>query len=164
MIFSAGIIILVMIVKGFIFSTNFSKKLEKFNEVRNENLENVNSNASTSLWELLFYKQKLMKPPSKFAFISEAEEKVPEIDVEGLRRQLIRQKAKELKLLSIMQSEQGNCCMIGSKILYEGDSIKDFYVRRIGNNSANLEYIPKRDEGNLGNPSEPVEIILKLSE
>lgn len=95
---------------------------------------------------------------------TDAEEKVSEVDVEGLRRQLIRQKAKELKLLSIMQSEQGNCCMIGSKILYEGDSIKGFHVRRIGNNFAKLEYIPKHDEGSLGNPSEPVEIILNLSE
>ncbi|MHC4557253.1 MAG: hypothetical protein ACYTFW_01935 [Planctomycetota bacterium] len=95
---------------------------------------------------------------------NDAEEKVPEIDAEGLWRQHIRLKAKELKLTSIMQSEQGNCCMIGSKILYEGDSIKDFHVRRIGNNFAELEYIPKRDEGSSGNPSEPVEIILKLSE
>jgi hypothetical protein len=113
----------------------------------------------------------LVKNPFEFELFlanlrakTETEEKVPEIDVEGLRRQLIRQKAKELKLLSIMQSEQGNCCMIGSRILYEGDSIKDFHVRRIGNNFAKLEYIPKRDEGSLGNPSEPVEIILELSE
>ena len=56
-----------------------------------------------------------------------------------------------LQLLSIMQSDQGNCCMINDRILYEGDSIRGFKVCRIGDSFVKLKY-------------EDVEIVLKLSE
>ena len=54
-----------------------------------------------------------------------------EIDPEMIRREKIKQKAKDLKLYSIMQSEKGVCCMIDNEILYEGDLIEDFQVKKI---------------------------------
>lgn len=73
------------------------------------------------------------------------------IDTEMLRKQQLKQQAKNLQLGSIMQSEQGNCCMINDKILYKGDSINGLQVTQIDNNSVKLE-------------SQGVEIVLKLSE
>jgi hypothetical protein len=73
-----------------------------------------------------------------------------EIDPEKIRQERIRQKAKDMKLYSTMQSEKGVCCMIDNEILYEGDFIGDFQVKKIGNNIAILEF-------------EGVEITLKLS-
>lgn len=94
----------------------------------------------------------------------DVEEKVPGIDAESLWRQQIKHKAKDLQLVSIMQSEQGNCCMIGEKILYEGDSIRGFKVRLIGDSFVKLEWDPEDDEEHLAKQSKPVEIVLKLSE
>jgi len=73
------------------------------------------------------------------------------IDANMLDYQQARQKSKDLRLWSIMQSDQGNLCMIDDEILRVGDSIKDFKVRQIGDNFVKLE-------------SNGVEIILKLSE
>jgi len=116
----------------------------------------------------------LVKNPFKLEVLSaNVEEKprfeinVPEVDLEMAKQQQIRQKAKEMRLLSIMQSDRadrGNCCMIGDKILYEGDYIKDFIVRQIGNNFVKLEWSPNRDKGSLATQSEPVEIMLNLSD
>jgi len=89
---------------------------------------------------------------------------VPEIDTEMAQQQQIRQKAKEMRLLSIMQSDRGNCCMVGDKILYEGDYIRDFMVRQIGDNFVKLEWNPNRNNGSLSIQSEPVEIMLNLSD
>ena len=44
----------------------------------------------------------------------------------------------DLQLLSIMKSNNSNCCMIDDKILYEGDSINGFEVRTISSNSVTL--------------------------
>jgi len=74
-----------------------------------------------------------------------------EIDVKKLWQQQIRYKSKGMQLLSIMQSDQGNCCMIDDRILYEGDSIKGFKVLQIGDSYVKLE-------------SDGVQITLKLSE
>jgi len=74
-----------------------------------------------------------------------------DIEAERMRQQRLIQQTQNLQLLSIMQSERGNCCMIDDRILYEGDSIKDFKIRQIGDSFVKLE-------------SEGVEIILKLSE
>ncbi len=81
------------------------------------------------------------------------------IGADAIRQQQIRQQAKSLKLLSIMQSGQGNCCMIDDKILYEGDSIKGFEVGQIGDSFVKLEWNSERDNERLG-----IQIILKLSE
>ncbi len=58
-----------------------------------------------------------------------------------------------MRLLSIVQSGQdraGRCCMIGDKILYEGDLIRGFKVQQIGDSFVKLQ-------------SEGSEMILKLS-
>jgi len=113
----------------------------------------------------------LVKNPFKLEVLStnvkeesRIEIKVPEIDTEMVQQQQIRQKAKEMRLLSIMQSDRGNCCMIGDKILYEGDFIRDFMVRQIGDNFVKLEWSPDRSKDSSGTQSEPVEIILNLSD
>jgi len=77
--------------------------------------------------------------------------KAKKIDANILGYQQARQKSKGMRLWSIMRSDQGARCMIDDKILCEGDSIKDFKVRQIGDNFVKLE-------------SNGVEIILKLSE
>jgi len=113
----------------------------------------------------------LVKNPFKLELLSanvkeesRIEIKVPEIDTEMAQQQQIRQKAKEMRLLSIMQSDRGNCCMVGDKILYEGDYIRDFMVRQIGDNFVKLEWNPDRNNGPSDTQSEPVEIILNLSD
>jgi len=89
---------------------------------------------------------------------------VPEIDAEMVKQRQIRQKAKEMQLLSIMQSDRGKCCMIGDKILYEGDFIREFKVCQIGNSFVKLEWNPDRNNGSSGTQSEAVEITLNLSD
>jgi hypothetical protein len=57
----------------------------------------------------------------------------------------------EMQLLSIMQTQQGYCCMIDDRILYEGDLIKGFKVCQISDSTVSLK-------------SGDLEITLKLSE
>jgi preprotein translocase subunit SecG len=113
----------------------------------------------------------LVKNPFKLELFSATvkeepriEIKVPEIDTEMVLQQQIRQKAKEMQLLSIMQSDRGDCCMIGDKILYEGDSIRDFEVRQIGDNFVKLEWNPDRSNRSSSTQPEAVEIMLNLSD
>jgi hypothetical protein len=82
---------------------------------------------------------------------SDTEERDYDSEAERMRRQQLRQQTKNLELLSIMQSDQGNCCMIDDSILYEGDSIRGFRVCQIGDGFVKLK---------CGD----VEIVLKLSE
>ena len=82
---------------------------------------------------------------------ADIEERDSDIDADMIKRQRLRQQTKNMQLLSIMQSDQRNCCMIDDKILYEGDSIRGFNVRQIGDGFVKLE-------------SEDVEVVLKLSE
>jgi preprotein translocase subunit SecG len=63
----------------------------------------------------------------------------------------MRQQTKDMQLLSIVATDTGRCCVIDDKRLYEGDSIRGFNVRQIGDSTVLLE-------------SDGVEIILKLSE
>lgn len=86
------------------------------------------------------------------------------IDGEMAMQQQIREAAKGLQLLSIMHSQQSNCCMIDNKILYEGDSIRGFKLIRIGENFVKLRWVPNTAGQTLSAPPENVEIILKLSE
>lgn len=62
-----------------------------------------------------------------------------------------------IELLSIMKTEDGNCCMINDKILYEGDSIRGFKVVKIGENFVKLEGISSDGQGQT-----EAEIILKF--
>ena len=82
---------------------------------------------------------------------SDTQEGDYDIEAEMMRQQWLRQQTEGLQLLSIMQSDQGNCCMINDRILYEGDSIRGFKLFWIGDNFVKLEH-------------EDVEIVLKLSE
>jgi preprotein translocase subunit SecG len=97
-------------------------------------------------------------------------------DIENKDSEMLRQ---QLQLFSIMQSEQGNCCMIDDKILYEGDSIRGFKVRQISNNFVKLEWeqdpilqkphFENKSQNEAQTQSEGLEkdktqIILKLSE
>jgi hypothetical protein len=63
----------------------------------------------------------------------------------------LMRKTKGMRLMSIVATESGKCCIIDDKRLYEGDSIGDFNVRQIGDSTVSLE-------------SNGVEIVLKLSE
>jgi len=74
-----------------------------------------------------------------------------EIDPQMVWQQQIRQKAKNMRLLSIMQSELGDCCVIDGIKLCEGDSIKGFKVCKIDINDSLVKL-----------ESNGVEIILKL--
>lgn len=78
-------------------------------------------------------------------------------------KQQIRQKAESLQLLSIMQSDRGNCCMIDSRILYEGDSVEGFKVHQIADSSVTLVWEPKGDEIRSIRQTDRVEIVLKLT-
>ena len=57
---------------------------------------------------------------------------------ELLRQQQVRSSSKDLHLLSVMDTAEGPCCMINDKMLRVGDTIKNFKVRRITNNSVEL--------------------------
>jgi preprotein translocase subunit SecG len=72
-------------------------------------------------------------------------------NAEIIRQEQLRQQTKNMQLLSIVATDRGKCCVIDDKRLYEGDSIRGFNVRRIGDSTVLLE-------------SNGVEIILKLSE
>ena len=85
-------------------------------------------------------------------------------DASAIRRQQIMQKTKDMKLLSIMRSDQSKSCMIGSKILCEGDSIQGFVVHEIGDNFVKLRLSGERAAGAPGAQPEDVEVILTLSE
>lgn len=91
-----------------------------------------------------------------------ASEKDLGVDVKAIMQQQRMQQAEDMQLLSIMQSEQGTCCMIDDKILYEGGSIKGFKVRQIGDGFVKLELESIDAEGNRG--SLGTQVILRLSE
>jgi hypothetical protein len=73
------------------------------------------------------------------------------LDSEILRQERLTEQSKDMKLLGIMQSKRGNCCMIDDKVLYKGDKIQDFTIGEIAEN-----YVKLKSEG--------FEIILKVSE
>jgi hypothetical protein len=91
-------------------------------------------------------------------------EQTSEMDLAAIWRQQIRQKTKDLKLLSVMCSDQDKSCMIGSKILREGESIQGFTIREIGDSFVRLQWSGEEGNGALSAPPEGSEVILKLSE
>ena len=84
-----------------------------------------------------------------FGSVKDTEES--EFDSEMMEEQQLRERARNMQLFSIMQSERGNCCMIDDKILYKGDSIRGFKVGQIGESFVKLEL-------------EGMEIVLRLLE
>ena len=101
-------------------------------------------------------------------FMEEIKEKPDTTNVSDADRALIGQ--RNLKLLSIMRSDQVNSCMIGSKILCEGDSTQGFTVREIGDSFVKLQWTGEHTDGapavpsDNAAPSDKVEIVLRLSE
>ncbi len=88
--------------------------------------------------------QELAKNPFEHQmFSSEMPKKADNQNADGmaelLRQQQLWQQSSQMQLLTIMQSDQGNCCMIDDKILYKGDRIRDFIVTEVGDNSVKLE-------------------------
>ncbi|MHC4192738.1 MAG: hypothetical protein ACYS8I_03060 [Planctomycetota bacterium] len=116
------------------------KKFDEFSDVQQVNVSELAKNP--------FRREVLLGDLKE---MSDTEEGNPGIDVEMMRRQQLRQLAKGMQLLSIMQSGQGKCCMIDDRILYEGDAINGFIVSQIDNSAVKLQ-------------SQGVEIILKLSQ
>lgn len=95
--------------------------------------------------------QELVKNPfERQLFLAEGGDSSDTKDAELLRKQRLTQGTKSLQLLTICQTDQGICCMIDDKILYEGDTIKDYKVTQISDEFVKLEL-------------EGVEIVLKLS-
>jgi hypothetical protein len=45
----------------------------------------------------------------------------------------------DLELISIMQTDKGYCCMINEKILYQGDTIRQYTVKSITDNEVEVE-------------------------
>jgi preprotein translocase subunit SecG len=95
--------------------------------------------------------QELVKNPfERQLFLAEGGDSSDTKDAELLRQQRLTQGTKSLQLLTICQTDMGICCMIDDKILYEGDTIKDYKVTQITDEFVKLEL-------------EGVEIVLKLS-
>ena len=74
-----------------------------------------------------------------------------QLDARGLWQQQLKQNSEGMQLWSIMQTHQGNRCMIDDEILAVGDSIRGFKVIQIGDKFVKLE-------------SDGVTLELKLSE
>ncbi len=80
-----------------------------------------------------------------------------------IERERLKQQAGMLKLLSVMRSEQGNCCMINDRILRQGDTIKGFTISAIRGDSVELSCQPKVPDGGT-EEAETLRILLKLSQ
>ncbi len=76
----------------------------------------------------------------------------------------MEQQAKTLKLLSIMRSDQGDCCMINDRIVRQGDTMEGFKVVQIGGNSVELAWTPKGTPAAEVSPTDEMKVVLKLSE
>ena len=60
------------------------------------------------------------------------------VNDESLRKNAMEGRLREMKLLTIMGTNKGNCCMIDDKLLYVGDSIAGFKVEKIDDSSVEL--------------------------
>lgn len=87
----------------------------------------------------------------------------PQAQADLIHRRRLEQQAKTLKLLSIMRSDQGDCCMINDHILRQGDVVEGFQIVRIGSSFVELTW-PNGGAGTSVSPTEETKITLKLSE
>jgi len=82
-----------------------------------------------------------------------------------VRRQLLKQRAAALALLSVMESGAASSCMINDKLLRRGDTIEGFVITRIGGDSVELTW---QGDGNPagGQTAETDEftVVLKLTQ
>ncbi len=82
----------------------------------------------------------LVKNPfERQVFLADAAESSDSREAELLRQQRLKLKKKDMQLLTILQTDEGYCCMIDDKILSEGDTIKGFKVVQIGDDFVKLE-------------------------
>jgi len=88
----------------------------------------------------------------------------PQIQAALIRRQRLQKQASTLRLLSVMQSEGANCCMINDEILRQGDKIEDFTVTEIGSNFVELTWLPSGASSQSASGIEDYTITLKLSD
>jgi len=88
----------------------------------------------------------------------------PRAQAEMIRRQRLQQQASTLRLLSVMRSEVGHCCMINDQILREGEVIEGFTVTKIGSNSVNLTWAANDGFGPTVSETKDFTVILKLTE
>lgn len=80
-----------------------------------------------------------------------------------IRRERARQRADALKLLSVMRSEQGDCCMINDRILRQGDTIEGFKITAIRGDSVELIDQSPASAGGF-EEAEALKVTLKLSQ
>jgi len=112
----------------------------------------------------------LVKDPFEAeVFAKEIEQEVLASEDAGARATLIRQqrmreRASMLQFLSVMQSANGNACMINDRILREGDTIEGFVVKRIGADFVDLTWQDDSSSGAAGSETEDLTIHLKLSQ
>lgn len=107
----------------------------------------------------------LAKNPFALDLITKEGPKVETLKIDSvlLWRREIEQKAQDMQLLSIVQSDKGTCCMIGDQILREGDSIQGFKVRQIGEDFVKLQWEPENDNRPPGAEKDRIEIVLRLT-
>lgn len=79
-----------------------------------------------------------------------------------IRREMLKKQAKNLALLSVMRSDDGNACMINDRILRKGDSIEGFVITRIAGNAVDLVWNGSGAGFDVG--TEDLTIQLKLTE
>lgn len=79
-----------------------------------------------------------------------------------IRRERLKERAKGLKLLSVMRADDGNACMINDRILRKGDTIDGLMITQIGSDSVLLALAP---EGSVPTAeTEDLTIMLKLAQ
>ena len=66
--------------------------------------------------------------------------------------------------ISVMESDDGNACMVNDRILREGDEIEGFLVKRIGSDFIDLLWQDDSGSGAAGSKTEDLTIHLKLSQ
>jgi hypothetical protein len=91
-------------------------------------------------------------------------EQTVQVDPLAVRRQKAQEQADKLNLLTIMQSDGKNSCMIDGRFFYEGDSIEDFTITQVAANFVKLLWNPQDGASDSAGAGEKVEIILKLAE
>jgi preprotein translocase subunit SecG len=81
-----------------------------------------------------------------------------------IREQRMKEQAATLQFLSVMQSADGNACMINDRILGEGDRVDNFVVTRIGGDFVLLTWQEGGGSGGAGSLTENMTIQLKLAQ
>jgi preprotein translocase subunit SecG len=81
-----------------------------------------------------------------------------------IQERRMKEQAATLQFLSVMQSDDGNACMINDRILREGDQIAGFVVTRIGGDFVLLTWQEGVGSGLAGSATDNMTIQLKLAQ